>query len=74
VWADFSRRTHLIATAQFELRRARSTEAIFLRKNLQGDLAEVEPLDPNSALNGLKMVWRYNGVIGCCVERSWKTR
>jgi hypothetical protein len=53
-------RTHSIATAQFELERARSAEAIFLRKICGGDLAEIEPMNHKSALNGLKMVRRYS--------------
>jgi hypothetical protein len=53
-------RVHAIATAQFELERARSAEAIFLRRICGGDLAEIEPMDRKSALNRLKMVRRYS--------------
>ena len=52
-------RAHAIATAQFELERARSAEASLLRRIAEGTLAELEPMDRKSALNGLKMVRRY---------------
>jgi hypothetical protein len=53
-------RAHAIATAQFELERARSAEASLLRRIAEGTLAELEPMDRKSALNGLKMVRRYS--------------